>query len=137
MQSFIILALAGASVAAPWGILGNWGFGNLEVREPEAYHVAPRYYGTGGPTGTSVPVPTGTSTGTAVYYARAIVTPEAKINRRGLQIDYKLAPRWGGYVNDAEEDVEKRHYYPSGTAFPTGTGYPAVWPTSPPSPTGY
>jgi hypothetical protein len=94
-------------------------------------------------TGISPPViPTGTGTYSIVPYY-----PTAAVDRRGLQIDYKLAPR------NPDGELEARHHprphhHPHGTGFPHGTGKPSHfpfptgtsgfgWPTALPTPTGH
>ncbi|KAF2443010.1 hypothetical protein P171DRAFT_445532 [Karstenula rhodostoma CBS 690.94] len=174
MRSFIVLALAGASVAAPFK------YYHLQPNPSKPYPPGgwPSYT-TGspvipGPTGTGIhlpPIPTGVSppeppvistpdipsistpsipsgtgifppiipTGTGTPYY-----PTPAVDRRGLEIDYKLAPRIpdGSYGAAYHPHPPPPHGtgYPHGTGklpgfpFPTGTsgfGIPTALPTSP------
>lgn len=148
----MVLALAGASAACMFlhsrcshmyllrTVPFPFGFGsaNNEVRQARPwplYHPRP----TGGfPTATATTVyPTGTGTappfptGTGDYNILPFPMP---IEKRGLEIDYHLAPRQDGEGPRTRPHKGKGKGH--GTGYPTGTGFPFPTGTGFPFPTG-
>ncbi|KAK7187921.1 hypothetical protein DPSP01_003187 [Paraphaeosphaeria sporulosa] len=169
MRSFMILALAGASVAAPFPFAKYFADKHYHPHPtpstpypPGGWPSYPTSPVIPGPTGTGAPlppiptgtgisppeppvippgppvipsistpaIPTGTgvsppiiSTGTGTPYY-----PTPAFDRRGLEIDYKLAPRIPDSGFEARHHPRPHPHRPHGTGYPWGTGKPTGWP---------
>lgn len=164
MRSFVVLALVGSSLAAPFHFekYFNAKYERSQTRPSKPYPpggwpsyptgspVIPGPTGTGLPTGLpsistpSIPSGTGLPSGTGIpipnptdTYSILPYYPTPVVDRRGLEIDYKLAPRLGDGGFSGQGELPHPHR-PHGTGYPHGTGWPhgTGMPSHIPFPTG-